>query len=542
MNIQQTKNHQELKHSEQMRILIVDDAQDILESLKDILEMEIDNCVIEMANNVEAAKKIAQKTKPDIALLDIKIGQDSGLDLIPELKLISNDMVCIMMTAFRDNEYTVTAVRFGASDYLYKPIKPVDLIQTVTRLFNEQSVKRKVEIAEKRFVTVFEQGTQWLFILTKEGMLIDANVTAMSFIGEEKKDVLGLKFSNSVWFISSVEAQKIIENGLLKVKEGGLYNSEIKLTDQDENNKIFDFYMKPIFDSEKEVTQIVVESRDITDKKEAEAEIKALNEALELRVKERTIELEQSLMLLEEENRDRKKAEDKAEKASAAKSEFLSRMSHELRTPMNAILGFGQLLEVDIDEFSTLHQGFISEIMDAGNHLLSLINQVLDLASIESGKLELYIEAVKLDDVIKESASMMMPLINEKQLTLIDNVSNNKLVAQADFERTKQVLLNLLSNAVKYNRESGNVTLDSEVINNRLRISITDQGEGLSKEDIDKLFKSFERLNTTFNVEGAGIGLVISKNLVDLMNGSIGVESKLGEGSRFWFELPLVNT
>ena len=542
MNIQQTKISQESKHSEYMHILIVDDDQDILESLKDILEMEIENCIIETANNVEVAKKIARQTKPDIALLDIKIGQDNGLDLISELKLISTDMACIMMTAFRDNEYAVTAVRFGASDYLFKPIKPVDLIETVTRLFNEQSVNRKIEIAEKRFFTVFEQATQWLFILSKEGMLIDANLTAMSFIDEEKKDVIGLKFSTSAWFISSDEAQKSVDNGLLKVSAGELYNSEITIYDQNENNKIFDFYMKPVFNSENDVEQIVVESRDITDRKNAEVAIKSLNEKLELRVKERTIELEQSLALLMEENKERRKAEQEAEKASEAKSDFLSRMSHELRTPMNAILGFGQLLEVDADKLSTLHQGFISEIMNAGHHLLSLINQVLDLASIESGKLELYIEAVELDDVIKQSTSMMAPLINEKQIPLIDNISNNNCVVQADFERTKQVLLNLLSNAVKYNRESGSITLDSEVINNSLRISISDQGEGLSKEDVGKLFNSFERLNTTFNVEGTGIGLVICENLVDLMNGSIGVESTLGEGSTFWFELPLINT
>ena len=539
MNTQYKNIHHEENESATMRILIVDDNSDILDSLKDILELEIEGCAVEIANNIEIAKEIAQQFKPDVALLDIKIGQDNGLDLIPELKSISQDIVCIMMTAFRDSEYTITAVRFGASDYLYKPIKPADLIQTVTRLFTEQSVNRKIEIAEKRFVSLFEQASQWLFIINNEGVLIDINQTAMSLINASKEELIGKKLTNSPWYISSLEAQKSIQNGLLKVSEGSLYHDEIIVLDPEQNAKFFDLYMKPILNANSNIEQIIVESRDITQRKKAEEEIRSLNEKLELRVKERTKELEQSLLLLEDENKERKKAEQQAEKASAAKSEFLSRMSHELRTPMNAILGFGQLLEVDSKSLSELHQGFISEIMGAGNHLLLLINQVLDLTSIEAGKLELSMDAVKLEDIIKQCTSMMMPLMDDKQLSLIDNISNKNHVLYADFERTKQVLLNLLSNAVKYNRENGSITLDSEVIDNKLRINITDQGEGISKEDVSKLFNSFERLNTTFNVEGTGIGLVISKNLVELMSGNIGVESTLYKGSTFWFELKL---
>ena len=542
MNIQQTNTSQESKHSEQMRILIVDDDQDVLESLKDILEIEIENCVIDTANNVEVAKKLAQQEKPDIALLDIKIGQGNGLDLIPELKLISEDMACIMMTAFRDNEYAITAVRFGASDYLFKPIKPIDLIQTVTRLFNEQLVKRKVEIAEKRFVTVFEQATQWLFLLDTEGLLIDANLTAMNFVGEEKKDVVGLKFSNSAWFTSSSETQEIIENGFLKVKEGSLYNAEIIIMDQDRNNKVYDFYMKPVLNSENEVEQIVVESRDITDRKKAENEVKTLNEKLELRVKERTIELEQSLTLLTKENKERKKAEEKAYKASEAKSDFLSRMSHELRTPMNAILGFGQILQMELDKLDESQQASVQEIMKAGEHLLNLLDEVLDLTEIDAGQLVVTIEEIKLDEVVKQCISTMQPLLDTHQLKLNDYLSDKGYVLHADSDRLKQVLLTLLSNAVKYNSENGTITIEGEVIEEqRLRISITDTGEGLTETEITKLFTSFERLNTQFNVEGVGIGLVIAKSLVELMGGSIGVESTPGEGSTFWVEIALAN-
>jgi len=540
MNVQRIENNQKDNGSDSIRLLIVDDDPDILESLKDVVELEMEGCLVEVASNVEQAKLLAQQTKPDIALLDIKLGQDNGLDLIPELKAIHPDIACIMMTAYRDNKYTVKAVRFGANDYLYKPVKPHELIQTILRLLHDQNIKREIEKADRRFHTVFEQATQWLFLLDNQGCLIDANQMAMSFIHESKETVFGAMFWDSPWYVSSSEAQEIIKAGVSKVNSGILFNAEFNVIDKEKNNQTFDLYMKPVFDDEDKVEQVVVECRNISSRKIAEEKIKALNTTLELRVKERTEKLEQSLMLLTEENKERKKAEEHAEKANAAKSDFLSRMSHELRTPMNAILGFGQLLELDSARLNDSQQDHVKEILNAGNHLLSLINEVLDLTEIESGKLEVSMDEISLDDVVKQCISLMKPLAEAHQVKQIDNISGKGYKLNADFTRLKQVLLNLLSNAVKYNRDNGTITLDSEVIDKKyLRISITDTGEGLAKKDIAKLFSSFERLNTRFNVEGTGIGLVITKHLMELMGGSIGVESEQGKGSTFWIKLEL---
>ena len=543
MNSLYKEIYQEATESAAMNILIVDDDQDILESLKDILELEIEGCVIEIANNVETARILAKKKMPDIVLLDIKIGQDNGLDLIPELKSISNDMVCIMMTAYRDNEYTVTAVRSGADDYLFKPIKPLDLIDTVTRLFAQQLIKRKADLSEKRFITIFEQGTQCLFILDKDGILIDANLKAMGFIDNKKEDVIGLKFSNSPWFTYSPETKKRIENGLLSVSKGNLFNADMMIVDVNQNKLFFDFYMKPVFNSKNMTEQIIVESRDITERKQAENEIKELNATLELRVKERTLELEQSMLLLSEENKERIKAEEIANKASEAKSDFLSRMSHELRTPMNAILGFGQLLELDSSNFNEDQNSNIQEILSSGNHLLRLINDVLDLTEIESGKIDVVMGDINLDDVLTDVASLMKPQMEARQINQTDNILGKGYVLHADAYRLKKVLINFISNAIKYNHDNGTITLNAVITDKQyLRINITDTGEGISEDDIGNLFTSFERLNTQYNVEGTGIGLVITKSLVELMNGRVGVESTLGEGSTFWFELPLANT
>jgi len=233
---------------------------------------------------------------------------------------------------------------------------------------------------------------------------------------------------------------------------------------------------------------------------------------------------------------------DRAEKASQAKSEFLSSMSHELRTPMNAILGFGQLLSMDSEGLNNNQRENIKEIMDAGKHLLTLINEVLDLSKIEAGKLEVSMEEVHVEDVLQQCISLIATQAKEHELKIVNNISCKGYTVRADFTRLKQALLNLLSNAVKYNHQHGSITLDCEIIaEQRLSIRITDTGDGLTEKEIEKLFISFERLSAKNNVEGTGIGLVITKHLLELMGGRIGVVSTPGDGTTFWVELDLFN-
>ena len=230
----------------------------------------------------------------------------------------------------------------------------------------------------------------------------------------------------------------------------------------------------------------------------------------------------------------------RAEKADKAKSEFLSNMSHELRTPLNAILGFGQIIEMDTDQLNESNRINLKEIMNAGHHLLSLINEVLDLATIESGKLKLIMEDVSVSSLIEYCVSLISHQAETRQIEIIDNISCKNYHIYADEIRFKQVLLNLLSNAIKYNKDKGKVILDTKIIDNKyLRIYVTDTGDGLNKEQMKKLFIPFERLAANDSTQGTGIGLVITKNLIELMSGSIGVDSEPGKGCRFWIQLKL---
>ncbi|MDP3335399.1 MAG: PAS domain S-box protein [Rhodoferax sp.] len=274
-------------------------------------------------------------------------------------------------------------------------------------------------------------------------------------------------------------------------------------------------------DAQQNIIGYLLIGTDNTARKQVEAE----RARLDLVLQNKNVELERARRL--------------ADHANQAKSDFLSSMSHELRSPLNAILGFAQLLESGTPAPSGTQAASVGQILKAGWYLLELINEILDLALIESGRLSLSLEPTSLQDVLQDCEAMIAPLAEQKGVRIKFAPVDHACFVLADRTRLKQVLVNLLSNAIKYNRPGGTAELTYQLYApGRLRISVRDSGEGLSAAKMEQLFQPFNRLGQeTGAEEGTGIGLVVSRRLVELMDGEIGVTSSVGVGSVFWFEL-----
>jgi signal transduction histidine kinase len=319
------------------------------------------------------------------------------------------------------------------------------------------------------------------------------------------------------------------------------YSRRVAKRSDDELGALVDAFNDMLAEVQRRTAELEAANREqeseVEQRRVAQQEVMRLNEELERRVQDRTAQLERS-------NSDLALATVAANEANRAKSEFLSNMSHELRTPLNAIIGFGQLLNASDTQLLASERGrqFVGHIVTAGKHLLTLINDILNLAQIEAGKLTLSLEPVVLSEVLEECHTMTAPLAERRNIRLLF-APQIQVRVSADRTRLKQVLLNLLTNAVKYNREMGSVVVDCQQHgDNRVRITVQDTGIGMRPEQVQALFQPFNRLGQETGVqEGTGIGLVVTRHLVELMGGTMGVSSTPGAGSQFWVELDAVD-
>ena len=365
-------------------------------------------------------------------------------------------------------------------------------------------------LRDQQFYTrsLIESNVDALIATDPRGIISDVNSQMEHLTGCTRDELIGAPFKN--YFTEPDKAEETVERVL---REGKVTNDELTAISRHGKETVVSYNATTFYDRDRKLRGVFAAARDVTEHK-----------LFELALQETNAELETA-----------RKA---AEKANRAKSEFLSSMSHELRTPLNAVLGFAQLMASEVPPPLPHQQRSIDQILKGGWYLLRLINEILDLAMIESGKVTMSQESMSLPDVLADCKGMVEPQAIKRGISLHFPKFDKSFYVHADRTRVKQVMINLLSNAIKYNSENGSVTVECVMsAADRVRISVRDTGIGLAPEQVAHLFQPFNRLGQEDKLEeGTGIGLVVTKQLVELMGGVIGVESEVGVGSVFWVE------
>jgi len=430
-----------------------------------------------------------------------------GIEDIYELTFIRKDdsrfPAVVSVTALRDAQDEIIGFLLIGTDNMLRKQAEAEQKKLDQRLRDQQFYTR----------SLIESNIDALIATDPSGMISDVNKQMEALTGCTRDELIGAPFKN--YFTDPERAEAGIKRVLA---ENRITNYELTAHARDGKETVVSYNATTFHDRDRKLQGVFAAARDITERKLLD---QALNET--------NIKLESAKSI--------------AEKANLAKSDFLSSMSHELRSPLNAILGFAQLIDSGSPPLTPRQKSNIDQILLAGWYLLDLVNEILDLALIESGKLLLSLEPMSLNEVMSDCQAMIEPQAQKSGISLTFPQFDRTYFVKADRTRVKQILINLLSNSIKYNRAGGTVVVNySANTAERIRISITDTGEGLSVENLSQLFQPFNRLGREAGTEeGTGIGLVVSKRLVELMGGAIGAESTVGKGSVFWIELNRTN-
>jgi len=512
-------------------VLVVDDEPQILASIHALLEDDFD---VVVSTDAMEAVELLKNAQIAVILADQRMPNLTGGEFLSKAREIC-DATRILITGYVDIDALIRAVNDGQiHSYVPKPWEPANLKVTVLKAatYAKEVTQRKKAaeiVAEQqealaRSEAAYREQTKILRSVLDsmgDGVLVTDDSGKMVLLNPAAEQMVGRSTAGthqSEWAerygIYVPGTDTLYPNDKLPLARAmrGETADGIELYVRNQHKPdgmLVSVNVRPLKDDSGETKGCVAVVHDITLAKYSEDILR--------------------------------QAKEEAERANRAKSEFLSRMSHELRTPLNSILGFAQLLA--LADLAAQHQSNVQQILKGGYHLLELINEVLDLARVEAGRLSLSPEPVLISDAVKEALDLVRPIASAQNIMLsADFFAYADRYVHADRQRLKQVLLNLLSNAIKFNRSNGMVVLRCEqVLNGRLRIEVADTGSGIDDEGLKKIFTPFERLAADRNaIGGTGLGLALSKRMVEAMGGTIGVESTVGVGSRFYFELSLV--
>jgi PAS domain S-box-containing protein len=451
----------------------------------------------------ELSVELATPITPGFEALVFKASR--GIEDIYELTYIRKDgsrfPAVVSVTALRDAQNAIIGYLLIGTDNTARKQVEAEQQMLDQRLRDQQFYTR----------SLFESNIDAIMTTDPAGIITDVNKEMEALTGCTRDELIGAPFKK--FFTDPERAEASIKAVLTEKK---VTNYELTVRAWDGKETVVSYNATTFYDRNRRLQGVFAAARDVTERKRLD-------------------------QVLQEKNLELESARSVAEKANLAKSEFLSSMSHELRSPLNAILGFAQLLDSEVPPATPSQKASIDQILHAGWYLLDLINEILDLAVVESGKLSMSVEPVSVAEVMLECHAMIEPQGQKHGHSLTFPRLELPHFVLADRIRLKQVLINLLSNAIKYSQPGGAVVVEcapGTPERARTRISVRDSGAGLPPEKLAQLFQPFNRLGKeSSSEEGTGIGLVMSKILVEMMGGSIGVESTVGVGSVFWFEL-----
>ncbi len=515
-----TKNTEYLVIKEKSNVLIVDDLPENLMAAEKVIK-NLDVNIFKVESGFEALSILMDKNFA-VVLLDVQMPDMDGFETATLIRGNNNtkNTPIIFMTAFnKDDKFVFEGYESGAVDYLFKPLDPV-IVRHKVQIFVELDQQRKaleilLDKRKKSEAKVIHQNKlildtvgEGILGLNSDGDIIFINPMASTMLGH---DVIENSNGNIYQIIPANNPKFDTPSAFLEAIKFGkpLYDQEDQFWNKDGKQYPIEFTCNPISTDDSSNGMVVV-FKDISERKAIEKAII--------------------------------KNKEEAEKANNAKSDFLARMSHELRTPLNAIIGFSQYLQRNKDNPLLADQlADVKTIQSAGNHLLFLINEILELSVIESGKMVISQETVSVSQVMKETMDLIRPMSEEMNVEIRDDISKGERhYVISDKFRLKQVLLNLISNAVKYNRDDGKVSVFCEEMpDGFLRINIMDNGLGIDDSQKEHMFDAFTRVHSTEkNVDGAGIGLTIAQKIIRAMKGKLDLHSTPGQGSCFYIELP----